>query len=116
MAFSETEQAHILQTLETHFWSKRRPPLDLRDKIREGQHIERQSIVLFFARPRFQRPDEWLDDEIVKLTYVRTKDRWKILWKRADLKWHGYEPHLFTRTLEEALEVVNEDPHGCFFG
>lgn len=37
MAFTDAEIAEHTTTIETLFWSKRRPPLHLRDKVREGQ-------------------------------------------------------------------------------
>jgi hypothetical protein len=47
---------------------------------------------------------------------VRTRNHWKIYWKRQDLKWHGYEPQLEVRTLDDFLRVVDTDEYGCFFG
>ena len=34
----------------------------------------------------------------------------------ADLKWHGYEPHLEAVSIEEFLGVVDRDDQSCFFG
>jgi hypothetical protein len=42
--------------------------------------------------------------------------RWKVFWKRADLKWHGYEPTAAVPSIEQFLAVVDADPYGCFFG
>ncbi|WP_370691331.1 DUF3024 domain-containing protein [Bradyrhizobium sp.] len=53
---------------------------------------------------------------IAKATYNKNKKNWKIFWQRADLKWHDYEPHLEAASIEEFLNVVEKDDHGCFFG
>ena len=116
MAFSETEIERHLSTLESEFWTYRRPPLHLRDKIREGQRIAGQSIELYFGRPAFQRPGEWVEESIAKVTYVRVRDMWTIFWQRADMKWHRYEHQPEVITLSDALGVIHDDAHCCFFG
>jgi hypothetical protein len=35
---------------------------------------------------------------------------------RSDLKWHAYEAGPEDGSLQEALAVVDEDAHCCFFG
>lgn len=116
MAFTKEEVANHLETLEKEFWSKRRPPVEIRNEIREGQVFEEQSIVLFFERSAFQRPGEFIEESIAKITYVRTRDVWELYWERADMKFHRYEPCPETGSLSEALAVIHEDAHCCFFG
>ena len=116
MPFTEDEIASHTAVIEEHFWSRRRPPLHLRDRIREGQRFTDQSIELFFVRPAFERPGQHIEDSIAKVQYVRSKDVWHIFWKRADGKWHRYAPRPEADSLATALAVIHEDPHGCFFG
>jgi hypothetical protein len=116
MAFTESELTEHLNVLETAFWSRRRPPLNLRDQIRDGQRITEQVIELFFQRPAYNRPGEFIEEAIAKVQYVRTQAAWRIFWKRADGKWWAYKPHPETRTLTDALRVIHEDAHACFFG
>lgn len=116
MAFTDTEIDEHTLTLEQHFWTHRRPPLHLRDRVREGQRFSDQSIELFFVRPAFERPGEHIEDSIAKVTYVRSKDLWHLFWKRADGKWHRYPPVPAAKSLCAALAVIHADPKGCFFG
>lgn len=116
MSFTDEEIERYLDTIETEFWAYRRPPLNLRDKIREGQKISGQSIELFFARPAFQRPGEWNEDQFAKVKYSRARDVWTLYWHRADLKWHVFKPYPEAATLSEALAEIHCDPHCCFFG
>ncbi len=116
MAFTEEEKASHLETIEDLFWSKRRPPIHLRDKVREGQHFKGQSIELFLHRPLFIKPGEWVEEPIAKITYVHKSDRWKLYWQRADLKWHSYPPAPEAENLAEALRIIDEDANACFFG
>lgn len=116
MAFTEEETEDILIYLETKFWEGRRPPLEVRDRMREGQRVTGQSIELFFERPGFRDPDKWVEEPIVKISFVRSANEWNLYWQRADLKWHRYEPHPTARSLEEALDVVDKDEYACFWG
>lgn len=116
MAFTENETAAILSQLEDEFWAHHRPPLELRDKLREGQRIAGQSIELFLNRPAFEVPGEWIEEAIAKIRYFRSQDVWVIYWQRADLKWHRYDPCPEVETLSEALATIHEDAHACFFG
>ncbi|MFZ5494327.1 MAG: DUF3024 domain-containing protein [Verrucomicrobiota bacterium] len=116
MAFTEIEIAEHTALIEKLFWSKRRPPLHIRDKMREGQRFAGQSIELFFVRPVWDDPTHHTEEPIAKLTFVRSSGTWRIFWQRADLKWHRYPPHPEAVSLAEALAVVDQDANGCFFG
>lgn len=116
MPFSENETETILQELEDEFWTHHRPPLHLRDKVREGQRIDGQSIELFLNRPAYRRPGEWIEEAIAKIKYIRSKDVWAIYWRRADLKWHRYEPCPESQSLSDPLAEIHRDDHACFFG
>ena len=116
MAFTETEIAEHIATLEEQFWSHRRPPLHLREKIREGQRSDGTSIELFFVRPAFHRPGEHIEESIAKVRLIRSRKVWHLFWKRADLKWHRYPPCPDATSLRDALHAIHQDPNGCFFG
>lgn len=55
MAFTDIEIVEHMKVIEDLFWSRRRPPVYLRDQVREGQHFTDQTIELFIARPAFNR-------------------------------------------------------------
>jgi hypothetical protein len=115
MAFSEFETKRY-ERVVGEFLDRRRPPVHLRDKVDIGYRIERQSIEIFEIRPVWNDPGEKMEPPIAKATYVKSSDSWKVFWMRADMKWHGYGPDPLVKTLEEFLELVNEDSHGCFWG
>jgi hypothetical protein len=116
MAFTDIEIAEHTKVLEDRFWSRRRPPLHLRDKVREGQRITDQTIELFLVRPAFQRPGELTEQAIAKVQHVRSRRVWRIFWKRADGRWHRYPPCPEAKSLAAALTVIDQDANGCFFG
>ena len=116
MAFTEDEIAEHTATLEREFWSRRRPGLEIRHLMREGQRIDGQSIELFYVRPLHFDPTRQVEEPIAKLTYVRASDSWRIFWQRADLRWHRYAPHPNAASLAAALRIVDQDANCCFFG
>ena len=116
MAFTESEIAEYLQVLEDKFWSLRRPALQQRHRIREGQRFTDQAIELFLVRPVYDRPSEQVEESLAKIRFVRTTKVWRLFWKRADGKRHSYPPHPQTGSLAEAIAIILKDPHGCFFG
>ncbi len=115
MAFNNIEKTRYAQVVDAYIQS-RRPPPHLRDQLDLSFCIQDQSIVIFELRAVFHQPGLKIESPVAKTTYVRTQNHWKLFWMRQDLKWHGYEPHLFSDTLEQALAVVGADQHACFWG
>lgn len=115
MAFNDIERKRIERALDA-FLEKRRPPPHIRPKLDFGYRLAGQSVEILVIRP------QWDDDSIIhqyaiaKATYVRSRKLWKVFWKRADLKWHGYEPHPMANSIDEFLAVVTADECCCFFG
>ena len=80
-----------MKVQEGSFWSRRRPPLHLRDKVREGQRFTDHSIELFIVRPVFNRPGEFTEESIAKVQHMPRLRVRRIFWKRADGHWHRYQ-------------------------
>jgi hypothetical protein len=116
MAFTEDEIATFTEQIERIIWTHRRPPLHLRNMVREGQSIEGQEIEIFEERPYFRDKTQWIKSRVAKTRYVRSRNVWKVYWRRGDGKWHPYNPCPETASLEEWLHLVNQDEHGCFWG
>ena len=53
---------------------------------------------------------------MARIRYIRSKAHWRLYWMRSDLKWHAYEPSPEHESLQDALAVVDQDAHCCFFG
>ena len=115
MALSELELEHC-EKLVAEFISKRRPPPHIRAKLDLAFRIEAQSIEIFGLRPAWTNNSKVIEEPYAKATYNRKKLKWKILWQRADMKWHGYQPNPEVGSVEEFLQIVENDEYGCFFG
>jgi hypothetical protein len=116
MGFTDVEIARYAGLIEKLVWSKRRPPLHLRNKVREGQRIAGYEIELFLGRPLFCDPTRQVESSIAKTRYVKSRNVWQVFWKRADLKWHRYAPRAEVKSLADFLKLVDEDANGCFWG
>ena len=116
MPFTEKEAARYLDLIEKLIWSKRRPPLHLRGKIREGQRIAGNTIELFVVRPFWRDHAQQIESSIAKTRYVKSRNVWQVFWKRADGKWHRYGPRPEVKSLASFLKLVDEDANGCFWG
>lgn len=110
-----SETVHIIEVLE-NFLEKRRPPEELRKRLDLGYRIQGESIYILEIRPSWNNSGRTIEHEVAKATFVKSRNQWKIFWKRADMKWHAYEPNPTSKSVEEFVDVVSEDSLGCFWG
>ena len=115
MALSETQIKECLRATGA-FISKRRPPPHIREKLDYRADIRGTTITIVSVRPRFDDPSLKIDHPIARVRWIGTKKKWQMYWMRADLKWHAYKPASGVKSIGDALEEVDRDPHGCFFG
>ncbi len=115
MALSEFEIKKIEKEVGA-FIEKRRPSPHIRGQVDLGYRVSGQSVEIFEIRPRWDDPEEKIEEAVAKATYVKTQKVWKVYWQRADLKWHRYDPDPEVKTLAEVLRLVDEDEYACFFG
>lgn len=109
------QTVHLIEVLEG-FLEKRRPPEEMRKQVDINYSIEGQSIIIVEIRPSWNDPGRIIEQGIAKGTYVKSKDHWKIFWMRADLKWHSYVPCPTVKSIENFIDVVDEDSRNCFWG
>lgn len=115
MAFTPNESKAI-EAAMTDFMARRRPPLEVRDKLDHAWRIEGQSVVIHSIRPCWRNSGKTIEEPVAKTTYNRRTNRWRIFWMREDQKWHGYPPHPEALFFDEFLAVVDADDHACFWG
>jgi len=115
MAFTEEERQFHEKTIQWYL-ENNRPPEHIRPELDIGCRLDGQSVTIFEIRPDWQDRTLTIEHNVAKATYIRTQDRWKVLWQRSDLKWHGYTPMMYVSSLTEFFHLVKEDDHCCFFG
>jgi hypothetical protein len=115
MTLNDIERKRI-EKLVSAFVEKRRPAPHIRPQLDLGFRVSGQSAELFEIRPQWDKPEIKRQSSYAKATYVRTQCIWKVYWKRADLKWHSYEPVTEVAAIDDFLAVVQKNEYGCFFG
>ena len=115
MTFSEFEIKRCEMSV-AKFIRKRRPPPHLRDEVDLAFRIVNQSVEIHEIRAHWEDASRKVESPIAKATYNKRRRNWKVFWRRADLKWHGYTPRLVVPSIEDFLDVVDKDEYGCFFG
>jgi len=98
------------------FIARRRPPAHLRDQLDLSFRFDGRSVEIFEIRPRWNDPDQRVEEAIAKARYVKSRGTWLVYWQRADLKWHKYGPVPEVKTIDAFLRLVDEDEYACFFG
>jgi hypothetical protein len=114
MAFGELELEQIQQTVGE--WCKRRCPPYLKDKMRWAYSVKGHDVIIFEQRPWWDNTSEWSETPIAKLKFIRSADKWRLYWMRADLKWHDYPGLSSSHRLDDLVQEIDADPLACFFG
>lgn len=113
MAFTESERKEfehlVSELIESRKKQANKSGFDL------GYQFNNQSIELFEIHPSTHNEKGCFNLSVAKLTYIRTKDMWKIFWMRGSLKWQGFRRCPETNKLNEALLVVDEDADQIFW-
>lgn len=115
MTLDPTKLVDLVAVMED-YRSKVRPEPEIRNKLDLNYEIKGQSIILNEISPVWNNPKELIAFGYAKTTFVKSKNVWKVFWKRADSKWHPYDPKPTVKTLQDFLKLVDEDKYGCFTG
>ena len=84
MSISEFE-AYRYRKLMQEFCAEHGPPAHVRDQLEWDYKVDpdKQSVVLYEIRPRFDNPEKKFQIPIFKAVYVKSRELWKIYWMRA---------------------------------
>lgn len=115
VALSEFEH-HLVKRLVEEFVARTRPPEHLRGEVDLKYRISDQSVVIFLVRPAWRDRAAEIEERVAKATYVKRTGVWKVYWRGADLRWHGYTPKPVVDSFAEFLQLVDEDAWHCFWG
>ncbi|MGQ0557221.1 MAG: DUF3024 domain-containing protein [Nitrospiraceae bacterium] len=112
MAFSKVDLKQIEQTVGTVFCGKH-SPAHLNDKLRLVYAVKDHEVVIAERRPRWDNETEWTESPVAKLKFIRSANKWRLYWMRADMKWHEYPGLSSSTRLEDLVQEINTDP--CLF-
>ncbi|MFS4415296.1 DUF3024 domain-containing protein [Maribacter sp. 2307ULW6-5] len=103
-------------TIRDYIESLRPEDPEIRKELDYGHSFDGKVAELFALRPVFDDPNTILQLPFAKVRYFKSKQLWRLYWKRARGTWEIYEPYPEATHLTPLLEVVQKDDHGCFFG
>lgn len=78
MTLTDLERMRCERDL-SRFMERRRPPPHIRPKLDIGYRISGPSVEIFEIRPDWQDPKEKMEHSVAKATFVRSKNRWRVL-------------------------------------
>jgi hypothetical protein len=115
MAFSFEEIGRIDHVVGD--WCIHRVPPEVKRHLDYDYEVQGQAVTLFEVRPFWRgAPGESSRSPFVKIRYVKSSRSWQIYWMRASGKWHAYGPDPTAVSIEDALQIIEADSYGCFFG
>ena len=115
MSLSLFNTIDVIEIMENAI-ERMRPPEEIRDNLDLGYRIDNQSVILIEIRPKFNDLSIKIELAFAKATFVKSNNKWRIYWKRGNLKWHSYNPEPESKNLHDFLKIVFEDKYHCFFG
>ena len=71
-------------------------------------------VILVECRPDCKITNKANRLEFAKINY--NEEFWWLYWMKSSDHWDRYETKRNLETIDEALEAINTDPHGCFYG
>lgn len=100
-----------------NFVEKLRPQEEhIRQQLDAGYNYDGKVAELYSIRPQWNDPSKIHHYPFAKISRIKTKQIWKLYWMRASGKWESYGPLPESSHLEQLLDEISKDPHGCFFG
>jgi hypothetical protein len=108
-----------MQTLEQEiqtFIDSIRPPANIRNKVDISYCLKNNTLTIHEIRPCWRDSAKTTDNPVAKTKYIKSKDIWKIYWQQATGKWEAYGPQPECPSLQTFFRLLQNDPHGCFWG
>jgi ABC-type transporter MlaC component len=113
------DSKHIISIFEKQiqkFIERKRPSVEIRDKVDLSYSFDQQTLDIFEIRPRYDDSKTKIHSPIARAKFVKARNTWKIYWMRASGKWELYDIEREVETLADFFKIVEEDSYGCFWG
>lgn len=114
MAFTELELAQIKRIVGG--LCNRRIPPGRKAQLTLDYRVAGHDVIIFEQRPDWDGSPGVTEEAVAKLKFTRRTGKWRLLWLRADMKWHAYTPDSPCVSLADFVDEIGADPWGCFFG
>ena len=107
----ETEATHAARLLDE--FCAENPALH-RDQLWYSYRIKGRRVTLIEGRPSFRDTSKTTEVPVAVFEY-RSDRRWALMWADRNSRWRRYEG-FESVSFQRALEEVEKDPTGIFFG
>lgn len=115
MSIAELQPQKIEDALQA-FLNRCRPPARVRPQLDVGARVAGKTVEVFEIRPQWDSPSRVYRYPLAKATWVNSERVWRVYCQDSDLRWQGYRPKETVQSINEFLDEVERDRHGCFFG
>ena len=103
-------------TIKNFIESIRPEDLEIRKQVDMGYSFDEKTAILYEIRPSFMEEGAIDHIEFAKIRFYKSTSKWKLYWMRSNEKWHQYQPFPESTHLDEIINIIKKDEHGCFFG
>ena len=103
-------------TIKKYVESLRPENATFRAQLDFGYFYDGKVVVLYSIRPIWNNPKEIQHLEFAKIRFYTSRQEWNLYWMRASGKWELYEPFPKSTHLDNIIDSIREDKHGCFYG
>ncbi len=115
MAIDTMQTLSVIEVME-NFIARTRPPEHIRPQLDINYRIEEQSVIIFEIRPVWTKPEELMEIDFAKTTFVKANNHWKVFWKRSNGQWYPLTPQPTVKNIKDFTRLVEKDKYGCFKG
>ena len=93
-------------------------PAEARDQVRYELDIDQRSVTIQECRPPWKPENgpEWTRFPIARLRFTTARKEWSIYQRDRNLKFHRYDLFDPTPSIQTALDEIDCDPTGIFWG
>jgi hypothetical protein len=94
-----------------------RIPQDGPDQVRLSRAIDGSAVTLIEHRPHWRDASApWSDMNIARIRWDDATATWSLDWADRNGGWLELEDIPPVGTIQIALEIIDDNPHGCFWG
>lgn len=95
----------------------KRVPQHVRDQLRLTHTIEGNAVTLIEHRPHWQDTSApWTAMHIARIRWDSATATWSLDWPDSDGRWLELEDAPPVGHIRIALEIIDDNPNGCFWG
>jgi hypothetical protein len=108
-------KAQVTKVLEDY--CEKKVPMRVREKVRLVHRWRGTKVMLVEERPYWKDDTApWIESPVAQFRYHDDTNDWTLYWRDRNQRWHFYEPHPGSRSINRLLAEVDQDPTGIFWG